>query len=91
MIENAKRDYLLETAETLANLVTSSKTYWSLINTLLNKAKLPTIPPLYEDGLFITDLKRNHRYSMTILYFNVRQQIQEVSLFNLKPKGIRFS
>ena len=57
LIENAKRNYLLKTGETLANPVTSSKTYWSLINTLLNKAKFPLIPPLYENGLFITDLE----------------------------------
>ena len=33
---------------------TSSKTYWSLINTVLDKAKIP-ITPLLENGLFITD------------------------------------
>ena len=57
MIENAKRNYLLKNGEILANPVTSSKTYWSLINTLLNKAKLPLIPPLYENGLFIRDFE----------------------------------
>ena len=35
--------------------MTSRKTYWSLINTLLNKAKIPIIPPLLENGLFIMD------------------------------------
>ena len=30
-------------------------TYWTLINTILNKAKIPIIPPLLENGLFITD------------------------------------
>ena len=58
MIENAKRNYLLMTGETLANPVTSRKAYWSLINTLLNKAKLPLISPLYENGLFITDFEK---------------------------------
>ena len=35
-------------------LRTSSKAYWSLINNVLNKAKIPIIPPLLENGLFIT-------------------------------------
>ena len=55
MIEDAKQNYLRKTGQSLANPGTASKTYWSLINTLLNKAKIPIIPPLYENGLFITD------------------------------------
>ena len=55
MIEDAKRNYLRKTGQTLANPGTSNKTYWTLINTVLNKAKIPTIPPLLENGLFITD------------------------------------
>ena len=55
MVEDAKQNYLRKTGQTLANPGTSRKTYWSLINTLLNKAKIPVIPPLLENGLFITD------------------------------------
>ena len=54
-IEDAKQNYLHKTGQTLANPGTSRKTYWSLINTLLNKAKIPIIPPLLENGLLITD------------------------------------
>ena len=46
---------LIEDAKTLANPGTYSKTYWTLINTVLNKAKIPIIPPLLENGLFVTD------------------------------------
>ena len=55
MIEEAKRDYFLKAGKTLARPGTPSKTYWSLINTVLNKAKIPIIPPLLENGLFVTD------------------------------------
>ena len=55
MVEDAKQNYLRKTGQTLANPGTSRKTYWSLINTLLNKAKIPIIPPLLENGLLITD------------------------------------
>ena len=55
LIEEAKRNYFFKAGKTLANSRTSTKTYWSLINAVLNKAKIPLIPPLLENGLFVTD------------------------------------
>ena len=55
LIEDAKRNYFLKAGNTLANPGTARKTYWSLINTVLNKAKIPIILPLLENDLFITD------------------------------------
>ena len=55
MIHEAKQNYLRRAGHTLANPGTSSKNYWSMINSVLNKAKVPNIPPLLENGLFITD------------------------------------
>ena len=55
MIEEAKWNYFLKAGKTLASPGTPSKTYWSLINTVLNKAKVPIIPPLLDNGLFVTD------------------------------------
>ena len=55
LIENTKRNYFLKAGNTLANPGTSNKKYWSLLNTVLNKAKIPIIPPLLEHGLFISD------------------------------------
>ena len=49
------KNYLRKAGQSLANPGTSGKTYWTLINTLLNKAKIPIIPPLLENGLFVTD------------------------------------
>ena len=55
LIEDAKRNYFRKAGKTLANPGTCSKTYWTLINTVLNKTKIPLIPPLLENGLFVTD------------------------------------
>ena len=55
MIDDAKQNYLQKIGHTLANPGTSRQSYWTLINTVLNKAKIPIIPPLLENGLFITD------------------------------------
>ena len=55
MIEDAKRRYFLKAAKTLANPGTGLKTYWSLLNSVPNKAKIPMIPPLLENGIFVID------------------------------------
>ena len=55
MIEDAKRKYFLKAGKTLANPGTGRKTYWSLLNSVLNKAKIPIIPPLLENGIFVMD------------------------------------
>ena len=55
MINEAKQNYFRKTGESLANPRTTSKTYWSLLNAVLNKAKTPIIPALLENGVFITD------------------------------------
>ena len=55
LMEDAKRNYFLKAGSTLGNAGTSNRTHWSLINTVLNKAKTPIIPPLLENRLFVTD------------------------------------
>ena len=55
LIEEAKRNYFLTAGRALANPEIGSKKYWSVINTVLNKAKIPIIPPLLEDEIFITN------------------------------------
>ena len=55
MIDKAKQNYFRKAGQTLATPGISSKKYWSLLNTVLNKAKIPIIPPLLENGLFVTD------------------------------------
>ena len=55
LIEEAIEKYFLKAEKTLASPGTPIKTSWSLINTILNKAKILTIPPLLDNGLFVTD------------------------------------
>ena len=55
MIEDARKNYLCKSGQILANPETSRKSYWSLINSVLNKAKVPIVPPIVKNGLFITD------------------------------------
>ena len=55
MIDEAKCNYFRKAGKTLADPGTNGKTYWTLINTVLNKVKIPMIPPLLENGVFVTD------------------------------------
>ena len=41
----------------LADPLTSSKTYRSILKTFLNNKKIPCIPPLFHENKFITDFK----------------------------------
>ena len=78
LIEDAKRNYLLKVGQTLANPRTSSKNYWPLISTVLNKVKIPIIPPLLEDGLFVTDFAEKAQIFNDTSYVSARQLIQLV-------------
>ena len=49
LIQDSKRNYFIKTGNILASPGASNKKYWSLINTIMNKAKIPIIPPLLEN------------------------------------------
>ena len=83
LTEEAKRNYFFKARKTLANSMTSSKTYWSLINAVLNKAKIPLIPPFLENGLFVTDFAERYRSLMIILYISARPLTQTVNFHKI--------
>ena len=41
----------------LTTLLTSNKTYWSIIKTFLDGNRVPVIPPLFFNGAFVTELQ----------------------------------
>ena len=55
LIEDAKEKYFMKIGRTLSNPQTGKKLYWSLINKILNKAKIPIIPPLIENDIFVLE------------------------------------
>ena len=57
MILLAKEMYLKSQGAKLADPSTGPKTYWKILNSFLNKCKVPRIPPLLENNNFITDCK----------------------------------
>ena len=71
LMEDAKHNYFMKIGQTLSNADTGQKTYWSPINKVSNKAKIPVIPPLLENDIFVLDFKQRHKLLMIISFFSV--------------------
>ena len=56
-IKISKDNYLKSLGDKLINKTTRPKTYWKIINNLLNKCRIPRIPPLLVAEKIITDCK----------------------------------
>ena len=54
VIEKSKQNYLAKLGAKLADNCTGQKTYWKIVNNLLNKCKVPSIPPLLIADKFFT-------------------------------------
>ena len=57
MITTAKDNYFTSLGRKLSNLAIGIKTYWSTLNKIVNKKKATNIPPLLENGLFVTNFQ----------------------------------
>ena len=55
LVEDAKYKYFFNIGRKLSDPSTGTKMYWSLVNKILNKAKIPEIPPLLENDIFVLD------------------------------------
>ena len=55
LVEDAKNKYFFNIGRKLSDPSTGTKMYWSLVNKILNKAKIPEIPPLLENDIFVLD------------------------------------
>ena len=56
-IENAKVNYLTNLGNKLNDPNTSCKSYWKIINRVINKCRAPRIPPILFNNVFILDCK----------------------------------
>ena len=57
MILNAKEEYFKRLGRKLSDPNEGIKSYWTTLNRLINKKKILNIPPLLENGLFITNVQ----------------------------------
>ena len=54
-IPQAEKYYIPKMSTKLEDSHTAPKAYWSILNRLIYNKKIPTIPPLFVDGNFISD------------------------------------
>ena len=69
LISQTKTLYYENLAKKLNNSLLQAKTYWSILKTFYNDKKIPLIPPLLIDDMFITDTQI---FSIISLQNNVR-------------------
>ena len=58
LISYTKDSYHENLAEKLNNPLLQVKLYWSILKSFYNDRKVPLIPPLLIDDLFVTDIQR---------------------------------
>ena len=56
-VAEAKADYLNNLGKKLNNPTTSQKSYWKIINRVMNKSRAPKIPPILFNNVFILNCK----------------------------------
>ena len=56
-ILDGKKNYLNKLSEKICNPTTGQKTFWSAYKRLSNKKKVTNIPPLFENGKYISNFK----------------------------------
>ena len=61
-METAKLSYLTNLANKVNNPGTSQKSYWKIINRVMNKCRAPKILPLLVNNLFILNCREKARY-----------------------------
>ena len=54
-ILEAKNTYILKMSKRLEDSKYAPKTYWTILNRLIYNKKIPTIPPLFANGNFVSD------------------------------------
>ena len=84
-IEDAKHKYFMKIGETLSNSDIGNKRYWSLINKILNKTKVPLIPPLLENDVFVLYSMFNDHFILQCSTPDTGSEIPEEVIIDVPP------
>ena len=71
-VEMAKMSYLANLGDKLNCANTSQKSYWKIINRVMNKCRSPKIPPLLANNLFILNCKEKAKHFKRFLLTTVQ-------------------
>ena len=61
-VESAKLVYLTSLGNKIDDPNTSQKSYWKIINRMMNKCRPPKIPPLFVNNRFILNCREKAKY-----------------------------
>ena len=70
--EMTKLSYLTNLGDKLNNPNTSQKYYWKIINRVMNKCRIPKIPPILVNNMFIINCKEKAKYFNDFFQNSVR-------------------
>ena len=71
LLTRAKEHYFEKLGKILSDPSTGTKSYWTTLKNILNKKKNSVIPPLLENGAFITNFQAKADILMNYLLNNV--------------------
>ena len=80
-VETAKSSYVTNLSNKVNNPGTSQKSYWKIINRVMNKCRAPKIPPLLVNNMFILNCREKARLFNDYL----SQQCKPVSIMVYYP------
>ena len=81
-ITQTKKDYINKMTEKLQNPLAAPKTYWAILSRLLYNEKIPSIPQLLADGIFVTDFCEKPSLSnfFFFLFFFFHQYVHQYKI-----------
>ena len=90
-IPNEKERYMRIQGEKLANSETGQKAYWKILNTVLNKLKVPRISPILFQSRYIIDCREKAKLTFlkSILRSNARLLLRKVPYLNFSTEQTR--
>ena len=84
-INMSKHNYLTDLGNKLIDKNTGRKTFWKIVNNLLNKCKIPRIPPLLVADKFVTNCKEKAHLFNNYFLLQCKPIINSSTLPNFMP------
>ena len=84
-VENAKSSYLSLMGDKVNKPGTSQKSYWKIINRIMNKCRAPKFPPLFINNRFILDCKEKAKHFNDFFSQQCKAILNNSVLPNLSP------
>ena len=68
LVEKSKNNYYSKLSQKLSDKNTSSKTYWWILETILNDKKILCITPAFHDNKIVIDFREKYVFCLYFLY-----------------------